>query len=420
MSGRSIPGSWLLSRQLDDDFARIWRVLRGHPECVVIGLGVFLRVFVYLSGRSFWMDEASLWGNLAHKPIFEFSEPLQGDQLAPLGFLIVQRALMSVLGVSKYAARLLPLACGLGSIFLFARLARRILAPRPALVALALFCFSDDLIYYASELKPYSLDLAIGLAVSLATLDAVGKPVSGRTAALLALLAIAAPWFSFASAFVVAGCGATLFLTTLLAARPRDAAVWSGIGVAWLASFYLSYRASAALLSPYTTMYVFWDFAFLPVWPLPMDASRLAAAAGILLEIFVTPLNLVAPYWPWVGVILPIILLFVGEWSLARRSWPVCAVLVAPIALAVVASALKRYPLHGRLILELVPAFFILIAEGTEILHGWDKSRIKLGFIVVLILLFTYPCLAALANVASVRERDFNRHGDIRNNLFMT
>ena len=42
------------------------------------------------------------------------------------------------------------------------------------------------------------------------------------------------------------------------------------------------------------------------------------------------------------------------------------AILVLPIVLAMVASAMKRYPLHGRLILELVPAFFLLIAQGTE------------------------------------------------------
>ena len=129
------------------------------------------------------MDEASLWGNLAGKPIFDFSEPLSGNQLAPLGFLIAQRAVMSILGVSIYASRLLPLVCGLLSLFLFARLARRILARRPALIALVLFSFSDDLIYYSSELKPYSLDLAIGLAVSLIAFDALGKPISMRRAA---------------------------------------------------------------------------------------------------------------------------------------------------------------------------------------------------------------------------------------------
>ena len=91
-----------------------------------------------------------------------------------------------------------------------------------------------------------------------------------------------------------------------------------------------------------------------------------------------------------------------------------------PIALAVVASAMKRYPLHGRLILELVPAFFLLIAEGTEMLRGREKGRIKLGYILALILLFTYPCGVALENAASMPFREFNRHGDLRKNIFIT
>ena len=419
MSWRPDLRSWLFSRPLDDDFARLWVVLKSNPEAIVLGLGVFLRMIVYVSGRSFWMDEASLWGNLAGKPIFDFSKPLSGNQLAPLGFLSTQRALMSILGVSTYASRLLPLACGLLSLFLFAHLARRVLARRPALIALVLFSFSNDLIYYSSELKPYSLDLAIGLAVTLIALAAMSKPVSMSRAALLTLAAAAAPWFSFASAFVVAGCGVTLVLTCVLSRRLRDAAVWILIGIVWLVSFVLSYRASRAIVIPYDAMHRFWYFAFLPVWPLPMDRARLAAAAGILLEIFVTPLNLVGPVWPWAGLVVPVLLLLVGGWSLARRAWPEWAILVLPVALAVVASAMKRYPIHGRLILELVPSFFLIIAEGTEALRGWDRGRIKFGYAVALILLFTYPCLVAFQNAASAPIRDFNIHGDLHKNIFI-
>jgi hypothetical protein len=291
---------------------------------------------------------------------------------------------------------------------------------RPALVALVLFAFSDDLIYYSSELKPYSLDLAIGLAVSLMALEAMIKPISMRRVAMLTAAAVASPWFSFASVFVVAGCGATLFLTCALSRRPRDAMVWSAVGIGWLVSFSISYRASLAIVRPYDAMHRFWYFAFLPIWPLPLDRERLAAAAGILLEVFVNPLNLVAPVWPRVGVILPIVLLLVGGASLARRSCPAWAILVVPIGLAIVASAMKRYPFHGRLILELVPAFFLLIAEGTETLRRWETGPIKLGYIVVLVLLFTYPCFVAIENTASVPVREFNRHGDLRKNLFMT
>jgi hypothetical protein len=419
MSWRLDLRSWMFERRLDNDFARLWGVLKSNPEGVVLGLGVFLRTIVYLSGRAFWMDEASLWGNLAGKRIFDFSLPLSGNQLAPLGFLSAQRAVMSILGVSTYASRLLPLACGLLSLFLFARLARRILARRPAMIALVLFSFSDELIYYSSELKPYSLDLAIGLAVSLIALEDLGKPISMRRGAALAIAAVGAPWFSFASAFVVGGCGATLMLTCLLSRRLRDATVWIAIGIGWLVSFVISYRASLAIVRPYDAMYRFWYFAFLPVWPLPMDRTRLAAAAGILLEIFVTPLNLVAPVWPWAGVIVPVFLLLLGGWSLARRSWPEWAILVFPIALAVVASAMKRYPIHGRLILELVPFFLLLIAEGTETLRGWERGPIKLGYAVVLVLLITYPSLASFQNAASRPIRDFNIHGDLRKNIFI-
>jgi hypothetical protein len=420
MSGASILKSWIFERRLNDDFARIWGVLKNHPEAVVLALGALLRVLVYGDGRTFWMDEWSLWGNLAGKRAFDFSETLSGDQLAPFAFMIAERALMSLLGVSRYVARLLPLVSGLLALAMFGRLARAILPRRAALIALALFAFSDDLIYYSSELKPYSTDLAIGLAISLTALDAVGKPASVARVAALAILAVVSPWCSFASTFVVAGCGGALIVASLMSGRPRGAALWSVIGIGWLASLLVSYRASSALLSPYTTMYLFWDFAFLPLWPLPISTARLAATLGILLEVFVTPLNLVAPLWPWAGVILPVAVLTLGVGSLARRSWPAWAIMVLPIALAMVASAMKRYPFHGRLILELVPAFFILIAAGTDTLLDSRSGRTRLGSTLILILLFAYPILVAVKNSASVPYRVFNRHGDLRTNLFMS
>ena len=94
--------------------------------------------------------------------------------------------------------------------------------------------------------------------------------------------------------------------------------------------------------------------------------------------------------------------------------------MILPIVLALAASALKRYPLHGRLILELVPALLILIALGTDTIWQRDPGRIKIGYTVVLFLLFAYPTYVAVQNSFSVPLREFNRHGDVRKNLFMT
>ena len=64
------------------------------------------------------------------------------------------------------------------------------------------------------------MDLAIGLAVSSDCARCAGKAgFVAPGAVLLALLAVVAPWCSFASAFVVAGCGATLILDSLLSRR---------------------------------------------------------------------------------------------------------------------------------------------------------------------------------------------------------
>ena len=47
-------------------------------------------------------------------------------------------------------------------------------------MALVLFAVSDDLIYYSSELKPYSVDLAVGLVFNLMAIEALGKPITFR------------------------------------------------------------------------------------------------------------------------------------------------------------------------------------------------------------------------------------------------
>jgi hypothetical protein len=139
-----------------------------------------------------------------------------------------------------------------------------------------------------------------------------------------------------------------------------------------------------------------------------------------LLEVFVNPLNLVAPIWPRLGVIVPLSLMLVGGLSLWRRRWAAAAILALPIALAMLASALQRFPFHGRLILELMPALFILIAEGTEGVYRIDPRQNKLGYKLLLVLVLAYPVLTAIYRSTENRPRDFNRHGDLQDNQFMT
>lgn len=406
----------LLSREFHIDpspFFRVVRAARADPPRAILIVGVVLRVLAYLWNRDYWLDEASLMGNIHGKAIFDFSNHYSGDQLAPMGFLIVQRVIVKLLGISGYATRLLPLACGIGSLWLFRALALRWLRSPGVLVAMVLFAFSDDLVYYSSEVKPYISDLLIGLALSVLASGLVGKRASGRELLVFALLAVASPWFSFPSMFITAGCGTAILIDRCVRKHFRDLGWLLAIAGLWTASAGSAYLVSTWLLNPTTTMYVFWNFAFLPVPP--ADWPELLKLGGVLLEVFVNPLNLLLPGPPALGVILPLALFLLGSFSLGRREWAGFLILALPIALALAAAALRKFPFHGRLILELVPAFYLMIAEGTD----WLRPRIgKAGYTVVLVLLLSLFCLSTLYELTAPRVRPFNSHGDLHDNRF--
>ncbi len=411
-----VPLSDSLSREIDFTPLKRWarRCIDDRPLETLFWIGAFLRVWVYLGGRPYWMDEASLRENLVGGVIFDFSRPLKSDQLAPFGFLIAERLVVAMFGGSVYATRLIPLICGVVAVGLFRRLAERVLSRPGAIVAMALFVFSDDLIYYASELKPYSCDLAIGLAVTLVSMEELRAPSSRRRLRLLATAAIVSPWTSFPSAFVVAGCGAALLADRLRAGRWRDSGALALVAVGWAVSLGFAYRASSRLLNEATSMYVFWNFAF-PPFP-PTSRKALATTAGILLETLVTPLNLIPPFLPHAFAGLAVALLALGAAGLGRRDPWALAILVAPLILALAASAVRKYPFHGRLVVWLVPVFFVLIAEGTRTVRRRAGRPL---YIVVLTLLLAYPCCDAAYHAAFGRFRDFNIHGDLRKNQFM-
>ena len=82
----------------------VWRILRDHPRgsrhrpgSLPAGIRLPERPTV-LDGRR--RRSGAIW---PYKPIFDFSEPLTAINWHRLGFLIAQRALMSILGVSRYA-----------------------------------------------------------------------------------------------------------------------------------------------------------------------------------------------------------------------------------------------------------------------------------------------------------------------------
>ncbi len=147
------------------------KVLRLAPRdwigSALVLAGFVLRLRQYLANRSLWLDEAMLANNILSRSFAGLTQQLSNDQGAPIGFLFLQKTITLLLGDSEYALRLLPFLAGCLSLCLMFLLVRKVASPFAGSLALALFAVSPALIYYSSEVKQYSSDVAIALALVL-------------------------------------------------------------------------------------------------------------------------------------------------------------------------------------------------------------------------------------------------------------
>ena len=183
-------------------------------------VGVGLRVWQYLADTSMWFDELSIARNLSERSLGELlRQPLGYTQTAPLGFLAAVKLSSMLLGPSDMALRLFPFLCGIAGLFLFRRVAVRVLDGVAAPLAVALFALAIPLIRYSTELKQYGGDVVATLALTLVALDLSGAPPTVRRCIEAGAIGFALVWFSQAAVLVLAGLGAALLLRWV---RERD------------------------------------------------------------------------------------------------------------------------------------------------------------------------------------------------------
>jgi hypothetical protein len=122
---------------------------------LAVAIGVILRVWEYLEFRTLYMDENSLLKNIVGRPLFGFHKVLEDDQMAPPGFLVIERLIVRLPMEVAAAGRLFPLFCGIASVFLTRSVAKRFLDPRA--VPWRLACWRSETI--CSTTRPRSSNI---------------------------------------------------------------------------------------------------------------------------------------------------------------------------------------------------------------------------------------------------------------------
>ena len=283
--------------------------------------------------------------------------------------------------------------------------------PGSVWIAVGLFAVSDDLIYFSSELKQYSTDVAAGLVCTLMGMEMSARPATRGRVVALAAAGATIVWFSHPSVFVLAGVGTVLLVSAAAERGWRGALIPSAVGLVWGASFAAVYAISMDQLGHRRDMWGFWEFAFPPMPPASLwDATWVLRRFAYL---FVNPLNFETPLGTRLSA-LPALGLFVaGCLSSGKRDKALFGMLALPVLFVLLASCLRLYPFHGRLVLFLVPSLLLLIAEGA----GWFRETFGGGVTWAFLLgtLLLFPSLGAFYHLVEKHDRgDFSPYGDRR------
>lgn len=349
---------------------------------VIICFGAILRLVQYLFNKSLWLDEAFISLNILNRSYIELLEALDFNQGAPAGFLILTKLLTQIFGDSEYVLRCLPISCSLISLILFYKLAKHCLEPKETLIVLSLFSVIDPLIYYSSEVKQYSCDVAITLLLYLLALYLLNKnELTFKQSIISGIIGAISIWFSHPAIFVLLGTGITLIMLCI------NKKLWKKIDklfisiALWILSFIILYYANLSKLNTNAIEYFGID-SFMP-----------------------TPLNISWIYYKLRDVFyfiqlahygLPQALFIVGAIYLFLKKRYLFYILISPIPIALLVSSLHKYPFTHRLLLFLTPLYLICMGGGIGYVINWISRFFPVLQVILIGILLFHPLEAAI------------------------
>lgn len=335
----------------------------------ILAVGLLLRLNSYASGRALWIDEAMVSINIIQSNLSRLLlKPMLYYQVAPLGFLTVEKALVSLFGDSEYVLRLFPFLCSITGLWMFYRLCKKTqLSATPFWVALAGFAVSRGLVYYAGEVKQYASDVLVSLSILLLAYRVVENPANRKNILWLGLAGILAVWFAYPAYFILLGLALAL-MVILWRWQDKKGTLyvllsllgWSGSMGLYFATALESIRASKAHQDIWRDV---WDkqmLSFMPPLYTPQGWGWLVRRT---VEVFKYPMGSQVPN-------LSALVFLAGLLDLCLKrvqaNKPYLWLLLTPILTSMLASALHLYPFTGRMVLFLVPNYLLLMAAGLD------------------------------------------------------
>lgn len=325
---------------------------------IIIGLGVFIRLYQFFVNRSLYHDEALLARNINDLSFGELTGILEFNQAAPFAFLWLTKVSVMFLGNIEYAFRLIPLIAGITSIFLFYKISKNYFKHPFLLIALAFFAFNNHLIFYSISFKQYGIDAFLGLLITYALYSF--KFQTWRHAFFLGLFGAISIYFSQPSIFFLASLGIVLSIKYLTHSNFDSFKKLAFSGSIWVLSFgiYFFVFLRPSLASDFLQNYHLQYYMPLSFW----KWESWTWYVNSFINLYSNPTDI---HFAILGAVFGVLGIAYGIWKKDLKY----LFLMLPIILAFGASAFGKYSTIPRLMLFATPAFVIFMVKGIDIFY---------------------------------------------------
>lgn len=332
--------------------------------------------FNFLYNRSLWFDEALLSLNIVGKSYAELLRPLDDNQVAPIGFLYVEKFISSLFGSTDWSLRIFPFFSFLFSIPLLFSITKKLTdSKQVGLLACVFFVFNYLIIYYSVEVKQYSSDVCIVLFLIYYGLIFF-KLNDYSSIFIYSAVGVFAIFLSNVSIVILLSNSFVLIYNYY---KKREKLIHRFIipVLFWISAFCIYYFLFIHHHPSKRSMLRYWQSkdAFLPLNPFHSDFFTFIFSK---LKMIFTYL-IIDSVAGW--ILIPI---FITGLLKSFKNFNTIIVLCCPLIIHLFLSGLKMYPFHTRLILYLVPLIIIVLSVGLYHLHRIIKlSSMSLSYLIL-------------------------------------
>jgi len=317
--------------------------------------------------RSLWLDEGKLATNIITRDYKGLLQPLDSNQVAPIGFLLLEKLMTQLFGNNDFVLRIIPFLGYILALFYMFKSAKLISrSVLFALLATAILSVNYKLLYYSWEVKQYAIDVFVCLLVLYYSLKIITTPTTKRLIGF-ALIGMVSLWVSNISVIVLAAFGG--YAMWMLCIRQKK---WMALvpGILWVLSFGVYYWLFVAghPINREGSMLDFWEFGFLPLNPFSFEFYSYLAHIAKDICFFIME--------GYVLMLIPAIFIAVGlVKAIKDKFYILLYALGAPILIHLVLSGLRLYPMRDRLLLYLIPLAILIMSYGIVVAINYCCKR---------------------------------------------